>query len=71
MNEVHGLTEVLRSQVNSAERDIDYFLGQLESLNEHGFAPESLSMVRLENDAKTLHQLASRIETIRSKLIAW
>lgn len=66
---VHRLAASIRNQTNNYEKDMKYWLHKLNALNASGFSVDSIPMIQLATDAKTLQTIADAIETARFLLI--
>jgi hypothetical protein len=68
-NQIRRLTDAVHSIVDTVEDGLELFLGKIERTHETGWSPETLPMIHLANDARTLRALADRIDAERTRLI--
>lgn len=67
--QIHRLTDAVHSIVDRAEDGLRLFLDKIERAHEAGWSPDTLPLIHMANDARTLRMLADRIDTEREKLI--
>ena len=66
---IHHYTDAVHSVTDRAEGGLNLFLDKLADLHDSGWSPNTLPMMHLANDARTLRALADRIDAEREKLI--
>lgn len=66
---IHRHTDAIHSIVDRAEEGLRLFLDKVDNAHDSGWSPETLPMIHLQNDERTLRNLADRIRDTREKLI--
>jgi len=64
MSDIHTLVTVVHTQVDRAEVDINWYVDKLTARNSTNWSRQSLPMIWLAGDAKRMHALAVRLETL-------
>lgn len=60
--QVRSWLDAVHSISDRAENGINFFLDKLEQSGQSGWSPETLHMIHLKNNARTLRQLADRMD---------
>lgn len=60
--QVRSWLDAVHSISDRAENGIGFFLDKLEQSGQSGWSPETLHMIHLKNNARTLRQLADRMD---------
>lgn len=66
---IHRHTDAIHSIVDRAEEGLKLFLDKIDATHDSGWSPETLPVIHLQNDERTLLKLADRIRETRMKLI--